>query len=289
MIVRIGYIGCFGDYHTEWGVSKALEPYARVDRYQHDRMDRELFTERDYDIVLTTLPHSLPPEFWHRQKGIKVAHYFDLVIGFHGREKHYFPALKEFDLVLGPGGFDCRPYENAGIKNRVYFQQGFDPEEHYPVRRRQVRDVGFIGHAYDRRRDVLSELARRYSFEHVGQADEVYGEAHPAFCASSRIMLALLARNDIPGYWSIRVYLHLACRAFVLHPYVEGIEEEFEDGKHLALWRDRQELMAKIDYYLAHPTERRRIAAAGHKRVQDFTWEKRMERFWTLIGVLDAR
>jgi len=280
--VRVGYIGHFGAWHTELEVANALEMYARVHRYHYSQLDRQRFTEREYDLVLTSLPHKFSLGFWRAQKGIKVAHYFDLVQGFCGRDKIYFPALRAFDLVLSPDGIDSGPYEQAGIK-RQYFQQGYDPGVYHPVQRECQRDVGFIGHAYNGRGKLLKRVSRRFNLEHVGQSNECQGENHAAFCASSRVMLAPNAGTDVPGYWSIRVYLHLACRAFVLHQYVAGIEEEFTDGEHLVLWRDEKDLLSKIAYYLEHPGERERIAAAGHEHVQRYMWDERVKSMWRLI------
>jgi hypothetical protein len=286
--MRIGYIGHFGLWHTELGIADALEKKAEVDCYHYEGMDLDRFTARKYDLVLTTVPHMLPVDFWKAQKGLKVAHYFDLIVGWQNREAAYFPKLREFDLVLSPDGFDGSAYEKAGI-NRKWFAQAFDPFEHYPVEAKVTGDIGFLGHDYGRRADVFKRLAKKYDFEHAGQNDEFRGIEHPKFCASKKIMLAKNATNDIPGYWSIRVYTLLAVKSFVLHPYVEGLDRYFEDGKHLAIWRDEKDLYDKIDYYLKHPRIRQRIAEAGNQLVMERdTWDARMEEFWQLVSDLES-
>jgi spore maturation protein CgeB len=281
--MRIGYIGHFGDWHTEWGVAKALEEKATVNRYHFPALDQQAFTDRAYDLVLTTVPHMLPLDFWKAQSGYKVAHYFDLIVGWQGREKNYFPALRYFDLVLGT---DCLnpAYKEAGINAR-WFLQGFDPEDYNPVDAALERDVAFIGNPYDsKRKQLLAELARRYSFKRFGQGNACRGEAHARACASSRIMIADNAVNNLRGYWSNRVYMHLACRGFVLHPRVPEMERFFTDGEHLVYYDSTKDLFDKIDHYLPLDEERARIARNGCDLVRSkHTWTERMREFWLIL------
>jgi len=281
--VRIGYIGHFGDWHTEWGVAKALEEKAQVDRYHFPVLDQKAFTERAYDLVLTTVPHMLPLDFWVAQSGYKVAHYFDLIVGWKGREQNYFPALRHFDLVLGT---DCLhpAYRAEGI-NAHWFLQAYDPEDYYPVGAELERDVAFIGSPYDsKRQGLMPELRKRYTFERLGQGNTCRGEAHARVCASSKIMVADNAVNDRPGYWSNRVYMHLACKGFVLHPRVPEMERFFEGGKHLVYYDSREDLLDKIDHYLERDEEREAIAQAGAELVRaEHTWTVRMKRFWQIF------
>lgn len=44
----------------------------------------------------------------------------------------------------------------------------------------------------------------------------------------------------------------------------------FEDGKHIVFYRNTQEVLEKIKYYLQHDTEREQIAAQGGKYVREY-------------------
>jgi spore maturation protein CgeB len=226
-------------------------------------------------------------KFWKAQKGLKVAHYFDLVVGYQKREQLYFPYLTDFDLVLSPDGFDGSEYEKAGI-NRVFLPQAAAKEWFYPVEGEKVHDLGFIGHGYGNRGRLFSKFSRKYDFRHVGRHDEVRDVGlHSAFCASCKIMFATNAVNDVPGYWSIRVYQHLLSKAFVLHADVPGLDKYFKSGVHLVTWKDEKDLFGKIDYYLEHPEERERIAEAGHKlALRRDTWDTRVEEMWRHVSRL---
>jgi spore maturation protein CgeB len=283
MKTRIGYIGHFGDWHTEWGVAKALEQKAKVSRYHFPLLNQEDFIEQDFDLVLTTVPQLFSGSFWRTVDAPKIAHYFDLIVGWQGREKKYFPALDHFDLVLGT---DCMnpAYRKAGINAR-WFMQAFDPADYYPVEAEVVREVAFIGNPYDqKRRELLATLSRRYSFERFGHKDSCRGPAHAEVCASTKIMVADNALNDRPGYWSNRVYMHLASKGFVLHPRVPELVQFFLDAHHLAYYDSPADLFDKLDYYLKRDKERDSIAEAGCELVhRKHTWTERMKEFWQIL------
>lgn len=67
-------------------------------------------------------------------------------------------------------------------------------------------------------------------------------------------------------YWSNRIFMILGFGGFLLHPYCERLTGMYEDGKEIVYYRNRLDLHDKIRYYLDHPEERRRIAAAGLAR-----------------------
>lgn len=83
---------------------------------------------------------------------------------------------------------------------------------------------------------------------------------------------SLCINFDYPHYWSDRVYETLGRGGFLIHPYIKGMEEHFEDGKHLVFYKfgDFEDLKAKIDYYLTHDDEREAIRIAGHEHVKKY-------------------
>jgi len=56
----------------------------------------------------------------------------------------------------------------------------------------------------------------------------------------------------------------LASGCFCLSHHYQGIEKDFEIGKHLDTYRDFREMNDKIDFYLNNPEERKRIAKYGY-------------------------
>jgi len=85
---------------------------------------------------------------------------------------------------------------------------------------------------------------------------------------------------NYPDYWSDRVYETLGRGGFLIHPYVKGMEKEFEDRKHLVFYEygNFEQLKELIDYYIEHDEEREQIRIAGHELVKNnYTYKHRWE------------
>ena len=272
------------DWHTETEIAVYLELAGhRVDRYQHDFLDIDKFVNRAsrYDIVITSLPQNFPPDFWRqvREAGPKIiAWYFDWIAAYQGREQQYLKRLVDFDLVLSTDGYDPGIYRGV---NRFWLPHACDPRVYLPYEEKPRYDVGFIGHVYTPyRSNLIRGLRAKYRFHIAGENNEVWGPNYRRACAQVRVMVGDNHRNDIAGYWSDRVYLSLACGAFLLYPRVEGLERHFTDGKHLVFYDSEQDLHEKIDHYLPLEDERKRIALDGsaHTRL-NHSWEVRVREF----------
>jgi hypothetical protein len=62
--------------------------------------------------------------------------------------------------------------------------------------------------------------------------------------------------------------------------------ELYDIGREIVTWKSPEELVDKTRYFLAHPTERERIAAAGQQRAtRDHTWEKRFRGLFDRLGL----
>jgi len=146
--------------------------------------------------------------------------------------------------------------------------------------------VGMIGHTYTPfRKKLLDGLNRKYDFQQFGDRDEAWGPRYSEICNSVKIIVGDNCRNDIPGYWSDRLYLSLGSGAFLLYPRVPGLENYFKDGEHLVLWDNEVDLHNKIDKYLALPEERERISKAGEREARkNHTVEVRIKEFEAILS-----
>ena len=87
---------------------------------------------------------------------------------------------------------------------------------------------------------------------------------------------------DYPYYWSDRVYETLGRGGFIIHPRIKGMEDDFEDKKHLVFYEfgDFEQLKREIDFYLEADDLREEIRRQGHEHVKkNHTYLNR----WTTI------
>ncbi|MGE5550665.1 MAG: glycosyltransferase [Bacteroidota bacterium] len=85
--------------------------------------------------------------------------------------------------------------------------------------------------------------------------------------SGAEIVLGLQFSNLSRTQTSSRVFETLACGAFYLGPDTPGTRCHFTPGRHLVLSGSPLETLSLARYYLDHPGERARIAAAGQREV----------------------
>ena len=71
---------------------------------------------------------------------------------------------------------------------------------------------------------------------------------------------------------------------FYMTEYIEELEEFFEIGKEIVCYKNKEDLIDKIKYYLNHDSEREKIRIAGKSRcLKDHTWHKRFNMVFEKI------
>lgn len=159
-----------------------------------------------------------------------------------------------------------------------------------------THDVVFVGsyryhHEWPYRPRLIDWLRETYpAFELWGPHGKgrVRGEELCDLYASTKITIGdtLCPGFDYPYYTSDRAYEVLGRGGFLIHPRIKGMEEELEDGKHLAYYDygDFTGLRETIDHYLAHDSQRERIRAQGHAEVKEnYTYTNRLEEIFGVI------
>lgn len=155
-------------------------------------------------------------------------------------------------------------------KNTIWACEGFDSSIERIHNLPRKYDVSFIGNIYDDRSHIV-QLSGAKVFK-------AYAEEHAKIVSQSRINLNICTGNCA----SDRVYKIMAAEGFLLTNDWEGRSLIFKNGVDLVIWKDINDLQDKIDYYLEHVGERRRIASKGFEAVQRFSRDK-----WAKI-ILDS-
>jgi hypothetical protein len=101
---------------------------------------------------------------------------------------------------------------------------------------------------------------------------------------SGRISLNIhidVAKGEIGN---MRMFEATGIGSFLLTDDGEHLRKYFEPGVEIETFRDSQELIEKIYYYLEHPEEREAIARRGQERcLRDYSMSKRAAEFDQII------
>jgi spore maturation protein CgeB len=187
-------------------------------------------------------------------------------------------------------------YRDAGCKNVDYFQTGYDQKYFYrktEVEREELRkkynhDIVFCAsnpkhHAYPdvkiRERIVLKAHGKykdefcvygyfweKHNLEKSWRGALNFYEQNDIY-NGSKIILSVSCYNDVKKYFSNRLPIALATGTMVISKYFPGIEEYFENHKHLVWFKEQDECFDLIDYYLKHDEEREQIGKNGAQEV----------------------
>ncbi len=211
----------------------------------------------------------------------------------------YFGAIPEYDVVLAPRAENVDEYRRAGARRVEHIVPfwGYSPDLHYPEkvtddeRQRYGGKVGFIGYHQPERAASIEHLCRagvpvriwspdwaqkaagnqpNLRIEPTGLFADDYRKALCAF----DIVLGFLHKGHRDQHTSRSVEVP-ACGAFMLAEHSGEHGRLFEEDKEVVLFKNDQELVTKVSYYLNHPQERREIAEASYRRCIDSDYSNR--------------
>lgn len=207
-------------------------------------------------------------------------------------------ALVDYFLATNQGML--AEYKQAGIVNPVYFTGACDRYDHR-IRRPFLplwkSDIAFIGRAraHEPRVELTRKLAQTLYVKVYGKDWEHFGfkptlrtitpRTYALVCGGARIILGADITDKVDGYWSNRLWLTLGCGGFFLTAYVHGMEDFFENKKHLVWYHSETECMHLAAEYLAKPEERQAIARQGYQLVhQHHTFHHFADRVMALCS-----
>ncbi|MCM8808222.1 MAG: glycosyltransferase, partial [Candidatus Omnitrophica bacterium] len=125
---------------------------------------------------------------------------------------------------------------------------------------------------------ILGKLGRAYGGEFI------YNETYAKVCILAKIFLAFDSMPHIKKSMSARMYTAVGCGAFYMCQYVDGIEEVLVPDKEIVTFRNYDEMIEKIKFYLPREELRKRIAQAGQERVlKEHTYEVRIKQMIEIV------
>ena len=207
-----------------------------------------------------------------------------------------------------------RQYEDLGVGNTGFWWVGTDPDIFYPRGGDKIYDLVFMASNPDSlegcklRRELVAAIAKEgielhifgNGWEHLSDVPNVHihpfvaEEEFAQVCSRAKISLStggLGADNDAYMYNSWRrPFNSMACGVFHLTSYFPGLEEVFENGKHLVWFESISEAIELIECYLAGNDEREQIARTGRQEViSHHTWDHRIAQMFKYMKEVQSR
>ena len=205
-------------------------------------------------------------------------------------------------------------HQQAGCPRVGLVTYGIAPELHrqIPLSQEDVKNFGsdicFAGTVSVKRKEILESLtefdlkiwAPRYisrlekdykivkeklslssPLYHKFTNRSVWGEELVKVYNASKIVINI---HDPQTCLIMRDFEVPGCGAFLLTDPAERMEDFFCIGKEIVCFQNLKELRVLIEYYLAHPEERKLIAQKGYEKVsQQHTYQHRMQEILSFV------
>ncbi len=247
---------------TKMGVTAANKEIIEI--VKREKPDYFVWTTIFYELLESTAEAI-------RKEGTKiVALFFDDEWRFEEYSKWYVPYI---DYFVTNDAKTIPKYNALGAK--AIYAQGFNgiPLKH-DLSLKEEYEVSFIGNNIFDREEYIKEIRKKgLPVSVFGPGWEKFGGRYVSFkelldiFGSSKINLCFTKTHYGKTGWKGRIFQVCAAGGFLLTEYIFGIEDYFEVGKEIVCFKDKEEMLDKIQYYLKHEDERRKIAKAGWKKV----------------------
>jgi len=257
---------------------RALERLVEVAHFRPDELDQVPREGFDLHVNIDDgFDYRLPPElrpsvFW--------------AIDTHVNFDSCLRRARGFDVVFAAQRDGADRLRRAGIASAAWLPLGCDPEIHRKHEIAKQHDVAFVGNVFPGPREELLDLIRRkYRNAFIGQC---YFDEMARVYSAARIVFNRSIQSDV----NMRVFGALACGSLLLTNDLSenGQAELFQDGVHLATYRQAEDLLDKLAFYLQRDVIREKIAAAGMaEAISKHTYTRRIERLLTDMEAALAR
>lgn len=273
----------------------------------YKRANKKLFkklSQTKYDIIMFSkgeyMTHRTIGKIRYLQKPNTV------IINFFPDNPFYYQnvlqTIKHYDMFFVKDTYFLEELKKLGFSNVHYLPQAYSSKYHVnlDMGEEKEKSVSIIGSVYPKRYVVLGSIDTRYLnvfgnyiwqpcrkkwIKRLYSHKVVTGLEKSYVIDDAKINLNTHHPiNDINGTNS-RTFEVCACGGFLLTEYKKDLDKLFRIGKEIVVYHNITEMQTKIDYYLAHEKERRRIAKAGYKRaIKEHSYTHRVKTILQMIS-----
>lgn len=188
----------------------------------------------------------------------------------------------KFDIFLTNSRYSLENEYNQWTGNVLHMPFAASAKHHYYMGDIEKKyDVVIVGHAREERIELVDKLSEICKVGTYGSGwreslGTVNGIEHVKAINSGQMYLSF--SKTVAGYDNIKVGLFeaMACKQVVITSYMPELENYFEIGKEILCYKDEQELLHLVKFYLENPMERETIRNNAYRRfLNEHTYEKR--------------
>ncbi len=235
-----------------------------------------------------------------------------LLLNWFGDDPWEFPIFSGpvspyYDFFFTYDPYSVRLYRKAGHKNAYHLPYGYDEDISSNIvlskneTKKYSSDVSFIGSYYPTRDRLLKQIKNKFDVkiwgrgwkgtacENVYQGSALYGLNMLKAMKATKILL-----NIHKGYGegveasgeglNLRVMEGASVGAFQLSNFQADIPKRFTPGEEIELFRNWDEAVSKIEYYLSNRIEREEIGKNARARLlKEHTLKQRMKEMFEII------
>lgn len=201
-----------------------------------------------------------------------------------------------FDYIITAYHKAVGYYKKDGIK-KVSFTIGVNLDNFKPLTLPKKYDVVFIGRPGNERSEFLSYLVQKgIKIDIWGEGWESYpklaNHTHGPLSHSdwvrivneSKINLSFSQGGDGKPQIKGRPFEVSACNSFSLVGYFSEYKDFFKEGKEIVMFKDKEDLLKKIRYYLQHEKERDKIAKAAYRKVtKKYSQQRELKKLFSAL------
>jgi len=215
------------------------------------------------------------------------------------QSKYYLQCLPLYDYHITTKSFQINELTSMGAKNVIMMNNAYCPNVHRPIpisfyeKDKIGAEVGFVGFWEKEREEYIEYLAknnivvrvwgpwpkyRKYHKNIKVEGSLVLGDNYAKTICSFDINLCFLRKinRDLQTTRSIEIP---ACRAFMLAERSNEHQDLFQEGIEADYFETKEELLAKVRYYLQNKEDREKIANAGYNKClsNGYSYKERLE------------
>ena len=277
--------GSDGIWNPEFRYSKSLRKiFSKVIQYDYAKKQVELGILRSNSELIQVVRSEHPKYlFWpsmsyeiqettfqtiRREGSFVIGWFFDDECRFDEYSRWWIPYL---DYILTVDKHSVKKYQELGA-TAMHLLVIPNPEVCRRLEIEKRYNVSFVGAKIVDRGSIVDQLKAKgvqvQTFGRGWSKGPVSLHELVNIYNASKINLCFVKSYGVTTrpQMKSKIFDICMCGGFLLCEYIPGIEDYFEIDKEIVCFRDIDEAMDKIRYYLSHETERQAIAQAG--------WEK---------------